>query len=130
MHFFKIYMILVASLAACVVRANDPGVGTISLTIYGYDGLTYQLQRGAALAPANWQNIGPSQDDAGASLTFTGTGGLATSNYFLLTSTNISLPLSNWTRLAMNHFDLLGNFQMTSSVANGTPNQFYFIQVP
>jgi autotransporter-associated beta strand protein len=61
---------------------------------------------------------------------FTGTGGLATSNYFLLTSTNISLPLSNWTRLAMNHFDLLGNFQMTSSVANGTPNQFYFIQVP
>ena len=61
---------------------------------------------------------------------FTGAGGLATSNYFVLTSTNISLPLSNWACLATNHFDLLGNFQMTSSVATGIPNQFYLIQVP
>ena len=65
-----------------------------------------------------------------SSFIFTGTGGLATGNYFVLTSTNIALPFSNWACLATNHFDLLGNFQMTSSVATGIPNQFYLIQVP
>lgn len=49
--------------------------GTMTLAIFGYDGHTYQLQRSAALAPANWQNVGPSQDGTGAPLTFTDTAG-------------------------------------------------------
>ncbi len=48
------------------IKTND----TVSLVIFGYDGHTYQLQRSATLTPANWQNVGPSQDGAGAPLTF------------------------------------------------------------
>ena len=59
---------------------------------------------------------------------FTGTGGFATSNYFVLTSTNLALPLANWTRLATNQFDAAGNFRSTN--ANTKPNKFYLIQIP
>jgi len=47
--------------------------GTLLLTIYGYDGHTYQLQRSATLNNANWQNAGPPQDGADATLTFSDT---------------------------------------------------------
>jgi rhamnogalacturonan endolyase len=58
-----------------VVTAFTKTGGTLSLAIYGYDGHTYQLQRSAPLSPPNWQNIGPTQDGAGAVLTFTDTPG-------------------------------------------------------
>ena len=58
-----------------VVTSFTKTSGTILLTIYGYDGHTYQLQRTATLNSANWQNIGPAQDGQGAPLTFTDTPG-------------------------------------------------------
>jgi autotransporter-associated beta strand protein len=61
---------------------------------------------------------------------FAGTGGVATSIYFLLTSTNLTLPLANWTRLATNQFNSSGNFGLTNAMTAGKQNQFYLIQVP
>ncbi len=58
-----------------VVTSFTKTSGTILLTIYGYDGHTYQLQRTATLNSANWQNVGPAQDGQGAPLTFTDTPG-------------------------------------------------------
>jgi len=46
---------------------------------------------------------------------FTGTGGIAASNYFVLTSTNLALPLVNWTRLVTNQFDASGKFGATNA---------------
>ena len=54
-----------------VVTSFTKTGGSISLTIYGYDDHTYQLQRTATLNNASWQNIGPSQDGTGAPITFT-----------------------------------------------------------
>lgn len=56
-----------------VVTSFTKTGGTLSLTIYGYDGHTYQLQHTATLNNANWQNVGPSQDGTGAPLSFTDT---------------------------------------------------------
>jgi autotransporter-associated beta strand protein len=56
-----------------VINSFSQAGGTLSLTIQGFDGHTYQLQRTASLPPANWQNVGPSQDGVGAPLTFTDT---------------------------------------------------------
>jgi len=56
-----------------VVSSITQAGGTFTLTIQGYDGHTYQLQRAASLAPANWQNLGPSQDGVGVPLTFSDT---------------------------------------------------------
>jgi hypothetical protein len=44
---------------------------TMTLTIQGYVGHTYQLQRTASISAPNWQNIGLPQDGLGAPLTFT-----------------------------------------------------------
>jgi autotransporter-associated beta strand protein len=59
----------------------------------------------------------------------TGTNGVASSSYNVLTSTNVALPLANWTLLGSSSFDAGGNFSFT----NGTPTeaqQFYLLQVP
>ena len=61
---------------------------------------------------------------------FTGTGGLAASNYYVLTTTNLAWPLSSWTRLTTNQFAALGNFSLTNPAANRSLNQFYLIQFP
>ena len=61
--------------ANIVVTAFTKTGGSISLTIYGYNGHAYQLQRTATLNNASWQNIGPSLDGTGAPLTFSDTAG-------------------------------------------------------
>jgi len=61
-------------LATNIVVTSFANVGgVITLTLQGYSGHTYQLQRTDALVPADWQDIGPSQDGANALLTFTDT---------------------------------------------------------
>jgi len=61
---------------------------------------------------------------------FTGTGGLATSNYYVLTSTNIALPVASWTRLNTNVFDSSGRFAFTNAVVATNRNRFYLLQMP
>jgi glucuronoarabinoxylan endo-1,4-beta-xylanase len=67
---------------------------------------------------------------SGANLIFTGTGGVATLNFYVLTSTNIALPLANWTRLATNQFNVSGNFGVTNVINATNQNQFYLLQIP
>lgn len=49
-------------------------------------------------------------------------------NYSVLTSTNVALPLANWTRLAPNVFLNNGNFSITNAVNTGAPQQFYILE--
>ncbi len=57
-----------------------------------------------------------------------GTGGVANANFYLLGSTNLSTPVSNWMRLLTNQFDNSGNFNFTNPV--GTDAQgFYLLQL-
>ena len=67
---------------------------------------------------------------AGGSLILSGTGGTPGADYYMLTSTNVVLPLANWLRLATNQFDGSGNFAFTNTVSAGTPQLFYRLQVP
>jgi len=59
----------------------------------------------------------------------TGTGGVANANYYLLGSTNLAAPLTNWTRLLTNQFDSNGNFNFTNPAGND-PQLFYLLQLP
>jgi len=63
-------------------------------------------------------------------LIFTGTGGIATSNYYVLTSTNLALPVTSWTRLNTNVFDSSGRFAFTNAVVATNRNRFYLLQMP
>ena len=62
-------------------------------------------------------------------LVFTGTGE-TNATYYLLGTTNLATPLTNWTRLLTNQFDGSGHFNFTNPFGAGTPQQFYILQLP
>lgn len=66
----------------------------------------------------------------GGDLALSGTGGVGNANYYLLGSTNLSMPVTNWTRLLTNQFDAGGNFNLTNPLNPGSPQKFYLLQLP
>jgi fibronectin-binding autotransporter adhesin len=66
----------------------------------------------------------------GNSLVFNGSGGASNTTYYLLTSTNLLQPLSNWTRLLTNQFDANGNFNVTNPVNPQSPQSFFLLELP
>jgi hypothetical protein len=63
------------------------------------------------------------------SLALGGTSGAANRTYYILTSTNVNLPMAEWSPTATNTFDFLGNFSFTNVVGNN-PQMFHRLQVP
>jgi hypothetical protein len=88
--------------------------GTYSLTLSGMSGL-------ATISTARL---------SGSELILGGSGGAANGAFVLLTSTNVALPLNQWIPGTTNYFDATGAFQITNSIAPGTPAQFFRLQVP
>jgi hypothetical protein len=66
---------------------------------------------------------------AGTNLIISGTGGVTNGSYYLLSSTNLALPLSQWTRLSTNPFDASGGFSVTNSSGTNA-GIFYLLQLP
>lgn len=62
------------------------------------------------------------------SLGFSGTGGIANANFYLLGATNISQPISNWARLLTNQFDQNGYFDFSCGMDTNAQN-FYRLQL-
>jgi hypothetical protein len=67
---------------------------------------------------------------SGSNQVFSGTNGLAKGTYCVLASTNIALPLAQWTPIATNVFDSSGNFNFTNAINPNVPGQFYLLQIP
>ncbi len=63
-------------------------------------------------------------------LVLSGTGGVTNGTYYVLTSTNLAAPLTNWTRLLTNQFDAIANFNFTNIIAPKAPQNFYLLQLP
>jgi hypothetical protein len=61
----------------------------------------------------------------GSRFIFGGNGGIAGSNYVVLTSTNLATPPPNWTAISTNRFDASGAFQTTNPINPGVPQLFY-----
>jgi rhamnogalacturonan endolyase len=66
---------------------------------------------------------------SGGNLVVQGTGGTPNWYYYVLSSTNVALPLSQWTVTATNQFDNAGNFDCHIPADPNVPQQFYFIMV-
>jgi hypothetical protein len=48
----------------------------------------------------------------------------------MLTTTNLLLPLTNWTPVATNHFDSTGHFILTNTAQTNASQEFYLLQSP
>jgi hypothetical protein len=63
-------------------------------------------------------------------LVLSGNNGVPGRTYYVLTSTNVVRPLSDWTRVATNSFDPNGNFGLTNAMTPSIGQQFYLLQLP
>jgi hypothetical protein len=63
----------------------------------------------------------------GSALTITATNGTLNGTYYLLESTNLALPLSEWTPVLTNVFDGFGNLNLTTNVVNSSNVQEFYI---
>ena len=63
-------------------------------------------------------------------LVLTGSGGITNGTYYVLTSTNLAAPLTNWTRLLTNQFDAGGNFNFSVPINQNLAQSFYLLQIP
>lgn len=66
---------------------------------------------------------------AAGNLTITASDGLAYDPCYLLTSTNLAMPLSSWTCVATNYFNLNGTTTFTYAISTGEPARFFQLQV-
>lgn len=80
-------------------------------------------------APPVFDGISPANDGSGG-MVIRGSGGVTNGTYILLTSTNVTLPLSQWSLVATNPFDASGNFIFTNVPAADAPQQFYRLLLP
>lgn len=77
--------------------------------------------------PTNAPN--PTIARSGPNFLFT-TSGWANQTNYLLATTNLALPISQWTILATNQSDLAGNCLFTDSIPGGAAGRFYRISLP
>ena len=66
---------------------------------------------------------------SGANLIVSGSGGINSWPYYLLSSTNLALPAAQWTRIATNQFDGAGNFIVTNPLDSSSAQTFYRVQL-
>ena len=88
-----------------------------------------KLFRVSLIAPATAPVIGSVAMSAG-NLVFSGTGGTPGGTFYVLTSTNLPLPLANWTLTTTNQFDGSGNFSVTNAINQNISQQYYLLKVP
>lgn len=65
----------------------------------------------------------------GGNFVLSGSNGFPGSNYYLLSSTNLSLPFSNWDRVRTDTFDANGDFRFTND-SGGVEMRYYILQLP
>jgi hypothetical protein len=63
-------------------------------------------------------------------LILSGANGTAYFPYDVLASTNLALPLSNWTLITESSFDAYGNFSVTNTISPRSPRMFYILRAP
>jgi fibronectin-binding autotransporter adhesin len=100
-----------------------PGPGltwdTSQLTVNGTLGVT-----GAALPTFGFITLSQGQ------LVFSGGNGVANQNFYVLATTNLALPSSNWIAISTNSFNASGNFNFTNNLGTNTAQEFYKLQIP
>jgi autotransporter-associated beta strand protein len=65
---------------------------------------------------------------SGTNLVLSGTNGYSNGGFYLLSTTNVSLPLSSWSRVLTNTFDGTGNFSVTNQQTTNS-ERYYMLQL-
>jgi hypothetical protein len=112
--------------------ANAPGAETITLNGEAADNhpqVNLLQVRDITVAATSVPMITSAQI-LGGNLIFVGTSGRASGVYYVLTTTNLALPLASWTPIATNVYDPSGNLSATNLLIDRDSQQFYTIKQP
>jgi autotransporter-associated beta strand protein len=112
---------------------NQPISGGNTIQITGASGVTWSNNLAVdgsimVVAPAPTPVIN-SFSMNGANLVMSGTNGYANGAFYLLSTTNVALPLSSWSRVLTNTFDASGNFSVTNQQSTNS-QRYYMLQLP
>jgi len=104
-----------------------PGTNIITAAYSGdgnYQGSTNTL--GQVMTVAQFKAV----NKGGGGLELGGSGGLPGGIYYVLVSTNMVAPPSDWTPVLTNQFDANGNFNFTNGMNTNIPQGYFIIRVP
>ena len=112
----------------------DPGISAFGTDPASGDVLYCNLENGnnsviKRIISTNAVPVINSVSLSGTNIVISGTNGARGGNYYILTSTNLGLPSSNWLRLSTNPFDAAGNFIFTNPLDTAQSQLFYFLQL-
>ena len=62
---------------------------------------------------------------SGSNVIFNGSNAPTSGNYVILSSTNVAMPLSGWTRESTNPWPGTATFSITNPISSGSPQKFY-----
>jgi len=107
----------------------------VNLTVVPHNWSVQVINPGSIVsAPVQFTVSAPPQPKIGSisvvsgKVVLTGTNGTAGLTYGVLTTTNLALPLVNWTPLATNAFGAGGSFNWTNALDPAKPQSFYIIR--
>jgi len=114
------------------------GQPVLGATPAGFEGYTYSLFTNTAakevlleVSPPSPPSFGSASfNSSNGSLILSGASGATNGAYNVLTSTNIALPLNQWTPIATNQFNSSGNFIFTNAVQTNVSQRFFLLQLP
>jgi rhamnogalacturonan endolyase len=66
----------------------------------------------------------------GDALVFAGTNGTPNATYYVLASTDLTLPTASWTRIATNQMSVMGSFTFTNAVNAQELQRYFMLQLP
>jgi hypothetical protein len=112
------------------IMVNPVGgqAGSSVMTVSATDGMWTNSRSFNVLVPAAPQFT--SFAISGGNLFMSGSNGVPNGIYSLLVSSDASLPLGSWGRIAINSFDANGNFSFTMPINPAQPQQYYLIRIP
>jgi hypothetical protein len=107
-------------------QTNDAGDYQIVVMNYG-GSATSDVAVLTVLLPPAFQSITAAGD---GNFVLSGAGGMTNGAYYVLTTPDLLVPLTNWTLTTTGQFDSIGNFIFTNTAPTNTPQLFYLLQLP
>ncbi|HUE36912.1 MAG TPA: hypothetical protein VMO20_05935, partial [Candidatus Acidoferrum sp.] len=113
--------------ALTIIPSNSVAPGNYPLTINAVDGnLTNSANVNLSVVALTPPKFGTVQF-SGNNLVLSGTNGPFGGTYYVLTTTNLALPIAQWTVLYTNSFNAGGGFSFTNPVP-AAPQQYFMLK--
>lgn len=110
-----------------ITASNSAAPGNYPLTINAVDGnLTNSANVNLSVVVLTPPEFGPVQL-SGNNLVLSGTNGPFGGTYYVLTTTNLALPIAQWTVLSTNSFNAGGGFSFTTPLPTA-PQQYFMLR--